>query len=292
MPGERTPLLLRSNKGRNADQQQQEEGLILGSDYAASSEDNLFLPVSRTKNDADDDDDKADRRGWSGRMGSFLTSQMRRGQSLTTVMKTASPARKAAPFSRPNEMLTQQRMSSDEEELYRPLDDDFYARNQGEFPDEDDHSDACNCTFGTRHGKGIWWNGADRIGSLMAITVWILMLYSMITVLLLVKSSHISALSAAVFITLTTLALASHAKTALTDPGSIPPTAVPVQNKLSATQLHFHSMCSQCQSYKPEIAHHCRICNRCISRMDHHCPWMNNVSMRLEVVVCRVAKHR
>ena len=35
-------------------------------------------------------------------------------------------------------------------------------------------------------------------------------------------------------------------------------------------------MCSQCQTFKPPFSHHCRICNRCISRMDHHCPWMNN----------------
>ena len=35
-------------------------------------------------------------------------------------------------------------------------------------------------------------------------------------------------------------------------------------------------MCSQCQTFKPPNSQHCRICNRCISRMDHHCPWMNN----------------
>ena len=32
----------------------------------------------------------------------------------------------------------------------------------------------------------------------------------------------------------------------------------------------------RCEMYRPPRAHHCRICRRCIRRMDHHCPWINN----------------
>lgn len=31
--------------------------------------------------------------------------------------------------------------------------------------------------------------------------------------------------------------------------------------------------CSKCNCYKPDRTHHCRHCNRCVLRMDHHCPW-------------------
>eukprot|EP00580_Thalassiosira_gravida_P005869 CAMPEP_0201654492 /NCGR_PEP_ID=MMETSP0493-20130528/45524_1 /ASSEMBLY_ACC=CAM_ASM_000838 /TAXON_ID=420259 /ORGANISM="Thalassiosira gravida, Strain GMp14c1" /LENGTH=471 /DNA_ID=CAMNT_0048131053 /DNA_START=1389 /DNA_END=2804 /DNA_ORIENTATION=- len=35
-------------------------------------------------------------------------------------------------------------------------------------------------------------------------------------------------------------------------------------------------MCRRCQAFKPPRAHHCSICKRCIVKMDHHCPWVNN----------------
>lgn len=34
--------------------------------------------------------------------------------------------------------------------------------------------------------------------------------------------------------------------------------------------------CSKCHKPKPERAHHCRICKRCVLQMDHHCPWTEN----------------
>jgi len=32
--------------------------------------------------------------------------------------------------------------------------------------------------------------------------------------------------------------------------------------------------CRKCWAPKPERAHHCSMCGRCILKMDHHCPWL------------------
>lgn len=35
-------------------------------------------------------------------------------------------------------------------------------------------------------------------------------------------------------------------------------------------------ICQWCFKAKPDRCHHCSQCNRCILKMDHHCPWVAN----------------
>ncbi|CAJ1386874.1 unnamed protein product [Effrenium voratum] len=66
------------------------------------------------------------------------------------------------------------------------------------------------------------------------------------------------------------LSLVSHVRAVTTDPGTITVSEPPggFQNP---------RICKLCKNrWKPPRAHHCKTCRRCIFRMDHHCPWINN----------------
>jgi hypothetical protein len=45
-----------------------------------------------------------------------------------------------------------------------------------------------------------------------------------------------------------------------------------IEKKATGDRRH----CKWCLKYKPDRCHHCRICNLCVLRMDHHCPWVYN----------------
>ncbi|GBF87428.1 S-acyltransferase 16-like [Raphidocelis subcapitata] len=67
----------------------------------------------------------------------------------------------------------------------------------------------------------------------------------------------------------------------LFDPGRVPPGWQPDAEGNARLQEVKRKdggprFCKKCQAYKPPRTHHCRVCNRCITRMDHHCPWTSN----------------
>lgn len=55
-------------------------------------------------------------------------------------------------------------------------------------------------------------------------------------------------------------------------PGHVPPNWKP---KTEADQK-FLQYCLQCDAFKAPRSHHCSKCKKCVLKMDHHCPWINN----------------
>ncbi|TYH89550.1 hypothetical protein ES332_D01G269900v1 [Gossypium tomentosum] len=74
----------------------------------------------------------------------------------------------------------------------------------------------------------------------------------------------------------------NYAYAILADPGRVPSSFMP---DIEDPEVPIHEIkrkggdlrfCQKCSCFKPPRAHHCRVCKRCILRMDHHCNWINN----------------
>jgi len=128
--------------------------------------------------------------------------------------------------------------------------------------------------IGTHEGHRIWCNSTDSTGVIFATIVWAAMLYALVTVVYVYVMGEFDLPNFAVILVLIFLAMWSHLKTMMSDPGAVPSNAHPTRKELSSGATI--SMCGRCDGYKPYMSHHDRISNRCISRMDHFCPWMNN----------------
>ncbi|TMW63283.1 hypothetical protein Poli38472_002224 [Pythium oligandrum] len=141
---------------------------------------------------------------------------------------------------------------------------------------------ACGTGFRVR----LWCN-LDPCGIICAVISWFLILYAELVVvgvivypwmgLSLVGLFHMTAFTVLCF-----LALVSHGKAMLTDPGAVPEGALPLalanapKEDIARLEDQKYRTCRRCRQFKPSRAHHCSICQRCVLKMDHHCPWVNN----------------
>ncbi|EEF30829.1 zinc finger protein, putative [Ricinus communis] len=89
-------------------------------------------------------------------------------------------------------------------------------------------------------------------------------------------------MNAVVFTAMAFMCILNYAYAIFTDPGRVPSTYTPDiedadnpvhEIKRKGGDLRF---CQKCSHFKPPRAHHCRVCKRCVLRMDHHCIWINN----------------
>jgi hypothetical protein len=60
----------------------------------------------------------------------------------------------------------------------------------------------------------------------------------------------------------------------LTDPGAVPLDAIPLNTSKETSKET--TTCKRCGTFKPRRAHHDRVSKRCVIKMDHYCPWVNN----------------
>ena len=55
---------------------------------------------------------------------------------------------------------------------------------------------------------------------------------------------------------------------------TLPTHAPPAATSFTVKANGEFRFCKKCQARKPDRAHHCSTCRRCVLKMDHHCPWL------------------
>jgi len=125
------------------------------------------------------------------------------------------------------------------------------------------------------------WCVKDICGIICALLTWFLILYAEFVVMAVIypgSSTIYGNINMVIFNIGCLMAVASHLRTMFSDPGAVPKGNATKEliQQLGYREGQVIFKCPKCCSIKPDRAHHCSVCQRCIRKMDHHCPWVNN----------------
>jgi len=135
-------------------------------------------------------------------------------------------------------------------------------------------------------------SGPDRTSfwiSLMCLLVTVILFFSFVSPWLLRDLYPYGIIIWVTMFILCAFAITTFLITALMDPGIIPRdnrmktqldknpfsrvATKAVNIKGNSTKLKF---CDTCSIFRPPRSTHCSVCNNCVRRFDHHCPWIGN----------------
>ncbi|KAI3614840.1 palmitoyltransferase akr1 [Moniliophthora roreri] len=115
-------------------------------------------------------------------------------------------------------------------------------------------------------------------GIIFSSVVWVL--FCWFTRLLQATESH--AFTNLSFAVVAGLCVYNFIRAVMLDPGTCPKPASDgelksiIEELASEGRLNGQTFCIQCMARKPLRSKHCRVCDKCVARSDHHCPWVWN----------------
>jgi len=140
----------------------------------------------------------------------------------------------------------------------------------------------------------VWWVRSDPCGLFSAnLTIALILYAQFVIVKILVLPWFGFGGHVLLYTCCSILALVSHTRAQFSDPGSVPKNhssqtypsatidsleqaAISTISDPNSLPSQVPRTCKRCKAVKPFRAHHCSTCGRCVIKMDHHCPWVNN----------------